>query len=50
MAKHKRNVWVDLSGWSPMIFLKQLVQCANTLLKDRILVTAITTHHSRALN
>ena len=37
VAMHKPNVWIDLSGWSPKYFPKQLVQYANTLLKDRIL-------------
>jgi hypothetical protein len=37
VAIHKPNVWIDLSGWSPKYFPKQLVQYANTLLKDRIL-------------
>ena len=31
------NIWIDLSGWSPKYFPPQLVQYANTLLKDRIL-------------
>lgn len=34
---HKPNVWIDLSGWSPKYFPPQLVQYANTLLKDRML-------------
>ena len=37
VATHKPNVWIDLSGWSPKYFPKQLVQYANTMLKDRIL-------------
>jgi uncharacterized protein len=37
LAMHKPNVWIDLSGWSPKYFPPQLVQYANTLLKDRIL-------------
>ncbi len=37
VATHKPNVWIDLSGWSPKYFPKQLVHYANTLLKDRIL-------------
>ena len=37
LATHKPNVWIDLSGWSPKYFPKQLIQYANTLLKDRIL-------------
>ena len=28
---------IDLSGWSPKYFPKQLIQYANTLLKDRVL-------------
>jgi predicted TIM-barrel fold metal-dependent hydrolase len=34
---HKPNIWIDLSGWSPKYFAPQLVQYANTLLRDRIL-------------
>jgi predicted TIM-barrel fold metal-dependent hydrolase len=30
-------VCIDLSGWSPKYFPPQLVQYANTLLKDRML-------------
>ncbi|MBW4048354.1 MAG: amidohydrolase [Proteobacteria bacterium] len=37
VAMHKPNVWIDLSGWSPRYFPPQLVQYANTLLKDRVL-------------
>jgi len=37
VAMHKPNVWIDLSGWSPKYFPPQLVQYANTLLKDRVL-------------
>jgi predicted TIM-barrel fold metal-dependent hydrolase len=37
LAMHKPNIWIDLSGWSPKYFPQQLVQYANTLLKDRIL-------------
>jgi len=37
LAMHKPNIWIDLSGWSPKYFAPQLVQYANTLLKDRIL-------------
>lgn len=37
VAMHKPNVWLDLSGWSPKYFPPQLVQYANTLLKDRVL-------------
>jgi uncharacterized protein len=37
LALHKPNVWIDLSGWSPKYFPAQLIQYANTLLKDRML-------------
>lgn len=37
LALHKPNVWIDLSGWSPKYFPPQLIQYANTLLKDRML-------------
>ena len=37
LALRKPNVWIDLSGWSPKYFAPQLVQYANTFLKDRIL-------------
>ena len=37
MAPHKPQVYIDLSGWSPKYFPPQLVQYANTLLRDRVL-------------
>lgn len=37
VAMHKPNVWIDLSGWSPKYFPAQLVQYANSLLRDRVL-------------
>jgi predicted TIM-barrel fold metal-dependent hydrolase len=37
IALHKRQVYIDLSGWSPKYFPPQLVQYANTLLRDRVL-------------
>ncbi len=37
VAMHKPNVYIDLSGWSPKYFPGQLIQYANTLLKDRML-------------
>jgi uncharacterized protein len=37
VAVHKPQVYIDLSGWSPKYFPPQLVQYANTLLKDRVL-------------
>ena len=37
VAMHKPQVYIDLSGWSPKYFPPQLVQYANTLLRDRVL-------------
>jgi uncharacterized protein len=37
VALHKRQVYIDLSGWSPRYFPPELVRYANTLLKDRVL-------------
>ncbi len=37
VALHKPNVYIDLSGWSPKYFPANLVQYANTLLRDRVL-------------
>lgn len=34
---HKPNVFIDLSGWSPRYFPPQLIQYANTLLKQKML-------------
>jgi predicted TIM-barrel fold metal-dependent hydrolase len=34
---HKPNVWIDLSGWSPKYFPKELVHQANTQLKEKML-------------
>jgi predicted TIM-barrel fold metal-dependent hydrolase len=34
---HKPNVYIDLSGWSPKYFAPQLVQYANTQLKQKVL-------------
>jgi predicted TIM-barrel fold metal-dependent hydrolase len=34
---HKPNVYIDLSGWSPKYFPPQLVQYANTQLKEKVL-------------
>jgi predicted TIM-barrel fold metal-dependent hydrolase len=33
----KTNVWMDLSGWSPKYFSPNLIQYANTLLKDKVM-------------
>ncbi len=37
VATHKPRVYIDLSGWSPKYFPPQLVQYANTLLKEKVL-------------
>jgi hypothetical protein len=37
VALHKPRVFIDLSGWSPKYFPPQLVQYANTLLKEKML-------------
>ena len=34
---HKANVWIDLSGWSPKYFPPQLVQYANTQLREKVM-------------
>jgi predicted TIM-barrel fold metal-dependent hydrolase len=33
----KTNVWMDLSGWSPKYFSPNLIQYANTLLKEKVM-------------
>lgn len=37
IARHKMNVFIDLSGWSPKYFEDQLVQHANTLIANKVL-------------
>ena len=37
MALHKDNVFIDLSGWSPKYFPKQVIQYANGQLKHKML-------------
>lgn len=37
IARHKSNVYIDLSGWAPKYFPAALVQQANTLLQDKCL-------------
>jgi uncharacterized protein len=34
---HKTNVWIDLSGWSPKYFSPNLVQYANTGLREKVM-------------
>ncbi|OJW02597.1 MAG: 4-hydroxyphenyl-beta-ketoacyl-CoA hydrolase [Microbacterium sp. 67-17] len=37
VARHKQNVFIDLSGWSPKYFDPKLIQHSNNLLKDKVL-------------
>jgi predicted TIM-barrel fold metal-dependent hydrolase len=37
IARHKQNVYIDLSGWAPKYFPASLVQQANSLLQDKCL-------------
>jgi predicted TIM-barrel fold metal-dependent hydrolase len=37
MARHKANVYIDLSGWSPKLFDPQLIRDMNGRLQNRIL-------------
>ena len=37
VATHKHNTWIDLSGWSPKYFPKELVRYANSIIKKRVL-------------
>ncbi|HEX6197366.1 MAG TPA: amidohydrolase family protein [Jiangellaceae bacterium] len=37
VATHKKQVYIDLSGWSPKYFPPQLVQYANSLLREKVL-------------
>lgn len=37
IATHKRNTWIDLSGWSPKYFPPELVRYANSVITDRVL-------------
>lgn len=37
VARHKANVYIDLSGWAPKYFSPELVQYANTLLQDKVM-------------
>ena len=47
---HKANVWIDLSGWSPKYFPPQLVQYANTQLRDEgALRLRLPADHARPL-
>ena len=37
IARHKGNVYIDLSGWAPKYFPPQLVQQVNSLIPDKAL-------------
>jgi predicted TIM-barrel fold metal-dependent hydrolase len=37
IARHKLNFYIDLSGWAPKYFPRELVQQANSILQDKIL-------------
>jgi len=37
VARHKPNVYIDLSGWAPKYFPASVVQQANSLLQDKVL-------------
>jgi predicted TIM-barrel fold metal-dependent hydrolase len=37
VATHKPQVYIDLSGWSPKYFPPNLIQYANTILKNKVL-------------
>jgi predicted TIM-barrel fold metal-dependent hydrolase len=37
VARHKSNVYIDLSGWAPKYFPESLVRYADTILKNRML-------------
>ncbi len=37
IARHKKNFYIDLSGWAPKYFPAELVQQVNTLLQDKAL-------------
>lgn len=37
VARHKSNVYIDMSGWAPRYFPEQLVHYADTILQDRML-------------
>jgi predicted TIM-barrel fold metal-dependent hydrolase len=37
VALHKPSVYIDLSGWSPKYFPANLVQYANTLLREKVM-------------
>jgi predicted TIM-barrel fold metal-dependent hydrolase len=37
MARHKTNVWIDLSGWSPRLWPPELVDAVLGELQDRVL-------------
>ena len=51
MALHKENVFIDLSGWSPKYFPKQVIQYANTQLKQKMLFgIGLPADHARQMD
>src|SRR3990170_6109141 len=37
VARHKANVYIDLSGWAPKYFSPELVQYVNTIIQDKVM-------------
>jgi predicted TIM-barrel fold metal-dependent hydrolase len=37
IARHKANYYIDLSGWAPKYFPRELVQHTNSILQDKVL-------------
>src|SRR5690606_3074572 len=37
IARHKGNVWVDLSGWSPRYFPEEVIRYCNSVIPDKFL-------------
>lgn len=37
VARHKGNVYIDLSGWAPKYFPESLVHYANSLIQDKVM-------------
>ncbi len=37
IARHKANYYIDLSGWAPKYFPRELVHHANSILQDKVL-------------
>jgi predicted TIM-barrel fold metal-dependent hydrolase len=37
IARHKANVWIDLSGWAPKYIPEEVVKYMNSVIPDRVL-------------